>query len=395
MREYVKFFADKRFLSALLVLFTFEFCLQIGGYKPFLKKNSYAANVNRITAHAVKSRSELDPDILILGTSVAFEGLSVRILNEILAETGYKVQTLAIPGSELIVQDQVLDNYLEEFPKAKVILHVMEAGMPWVDRDVLVLPTLAMLSELGNFKAIPVAKDFEYRIEWQDVGYLSFKSIAYRRDMNDFLYEPQERIKFLGREWRTPNTNPWDYDNPHPETVAAYKVRTIDECIEKTGPHNQDPIPEGSSERHKKMLYDTCALSKSTPTDTGSTPETERYFRRLSQIYKKIPQDRIRIVHVFAPYSEIIYHFGKSNRMPHWTQELNRVTQTTLGYPQADIINLESLLDGDDNGKYCFDLIHLNRPGMEIFSKALGDILKKRIQEGTLFHPNLPKNQQP
>lgn len=385
MKEYILFFTDKRFLSALLILFCFEICLQVGAYKPFLKKNSYAANVNRIANHAIQMKQVLDPDIIIIGTSVAFEGLSVRIMNEVLQETGLKVQTLAIPGSELIVQDQVIESYLNQFPNVKLILHIMEPGMPWVDRDALVLPTLAMLSELGNFHAISTINEFEYNATWQDYAYLLLKSIAYRRDMQDFLSEPQERIKFLGREWREPNTEQWDYDNPHLESIAPYNVGSIQECIDKTNPGNTDPIPKGSSERHKKMLYDTCALSLDTPNEAGSTPATERYFRRLEKIYQKIDSNSIHLIHVFAPYSEIIKHFGGERRMPLWQSELDRVTQATLGYNNADIINLENILDGRDNNKYCFDLIHLNRPGMEIFSHKLATILKKRYNEGSLF----------
>lgn len=384
-KEYILFFKDKRLWVVILVLFIFELLLQLGFYKPFLKKNSYAANVNRITGHAVKMKHQLDPDILILGTSVAFEGLSVRILNEILEETGLKVQSLAIPGSELVVQYRVVERFLKEFPKTKLILHVMEAGMPWVDRNELVLPTLAMLSELGNFQAIPTVYDFEYIVTPQDLGYLIFKSIAYRRDMKDFLSEPHERIKFLGREWKEPNTKPWDYENHHTETVSAYNVRTVDECLEKTNPNNRDPIPTGSTERHKKMLYDTCKLSKDTTDETGKTERTDRYFRRMAKIYQLIPKEKIKVIHVFAPYSEIIYHFGKERRMPIWKEELNRVTKEVLGYNQADIIDLESLLDGPNNGDFCFDLIHLNQRGMEVFSKALGEILKKRYEKGDLF----------
>ncbi len=388
LKEYIAFFSDRRFLAAILVLLVWEFLLQMGCYKPFLKKNSYAANVNRITSHAVKMRNRLDPDILILGTSVAFEGLSVRILNEVLEDTGLKVQTLAIPGSELVVQHQVVERYLNQFPKTRVVLHVMEAGMPWVDREELVLPTLAMLSELGNFRAIQVVHDFRYQVGWEDWTYLIFKSIAYRRDLKDFFAEPHERIKFLGREWKEPNQNPWEYENTHEETVSAYKVKTIHECIEKTRPDNKEPIPKGSTERHKKMLYDTCVLSKSTTQEKGKTERTDRYFSRLSKIYEKIPKDRIKVVHVFAPYSELIYHFGKENRMPVWKEELNRVTRSVLGYSQADIIDLESLLDGEDNGDYCFDLIHLNRFGMEKFSLALGKILRERYLNGELFLKN-------
>lgn len=47
--------------------------MQFGCYKPFIKRNSYAANVNRITEHILDHQSELDPDILIVGTSLAMK----------------------------------------------------------------------------------------------------------------------------------------------------------------------------------------------------------------------------------------------------------------------------------------------------------------------------------
>lgn len=379
MKEYIKFILDFRLLVVIIVLFLFEFCLQMGMYKPFLKKNSYAANVNRITKHALDSKDVLDPDILILGTSVAFEGLSVRILNEKLNSTGYKVQTLAIPGSELVVQHQVLKENILKFPNLIAIIHVMEPGMPWVDRDELILPTLAMLSEVNHFDAIRTIDEFEYKYNWQDISYLLFKSIAYRRDLNDFLSEPQERIKFMGREMRSPNLNPWDYDNKHTESISAYGINNLEECLKKVNPANNQPIPFGSDKRHKKMLYDTCTLSMVTTLENNETPRTQRYFRRLSKMYGLIPKDKIKVIHVFAPYSEIISNFGRESRRPLWEKELNHVTKSILGYDKAEIINLENLLDGADNGKYCFDLIHLNQFGTEKFSNKLGEVLLKRF----------------
>lgn len=383
MKEYIKFILDKRLLIVFLVLCSFELCLQLGVYQPLLKKNSYAANVYRITSHAKQSRDQLDPDILILGTSVAFEGLSVRILNEKLSSLGYKVQSLAIPGSELVVQYEVLKENLKVYPNVKTIIHVMEPGMPWVDRDELILPTLAMLSETNNFDSINTIQDFEYKVGWQDNMYLAFKSIAYRRDIKDFLSEPQERIKYIGRDIRDPNTDPWDYDNDHTESIDAYKISNLDECMKKVNPANNEPIPSGSDKRHKKMLFDTCALSVVTTLENGETESTRRYFRRLTKMYELIPKDKIKVLHVFAPYSQIISEFGRESRRPLWERELNSVMQNVFKQ-EADVINLERLLDGPDNGKYCFDLIHLNQQGKEKFSNELGDILFKRIKENKL-----------
>jgi sugar phosphate isomerase/epimerase len=100
-------------------------------------------------------------------------------------------------------------------------------------------------------------------------------------------------------------------------------------------------------------------------------------------MYELIPKDKIKVLHVFAPYSQIISEFGRESRRPLWERELNSVMQNVFKQ-EADVINLERLLDGPDNGKYCFDLIHLNQQGKEKFSNELGDILFKRIKENKL-----------
>ena len=104
MKEYLKFFLDKSFLSALIIIFLIEGSFQLGCYKNFLKKNSYASNVTRITDHALSKKNELDPDILILGTSLAYEGISMRLLNEKLTSLNLKAQTIAILSSRKSVR---------------------------------------------------------------------------------------------------------------------------------------------------------------------------------------------------------------------------------------------------------------------------------------------------
>ncbi|MCX7998933.1 MAG: SGNH/GDSL hydrolase family protein, partial [Leptospiraceae bacterium] len=114
-REFSKFYKDKRFYVPVLILVCFELLLQTGIMKPFLKKNSYAANVNRILNHVLEKQKEHDPQVLILGTSVAYQGLSPRILQEYWTPLGLKIQSIAIPGSELIVQDLASQKVLHSF----------------------------------------------------------------------------------------------------------------------------------------------------------------------------------------------------------------------------------------------------------------------------------------
>jgi hypothetical protein len=56
MTEFNKFYKDKRFFFPILAFLMFELILESGIYTPFLKKNSYAANINRITNHVISKK---------------------------------------------------------------------------------------------------------------------------------------------------------------------------------------------------------------------------------------------------------------------------------------------------------------------------------------------------
>jgi hypothetical protein len=162
MTEFNKFYKDKRFYFPILAFLLFELILETGIYTSLLKKNSYAANINRITNHVISKKQIHDPDILILGTSVAYQGLSTRILQEKINATGLKIQSIAIPGSELIVQHLVSEKLLKEFPNVKLLIYVGEVTMPWVSQTGLGLPTLAMISEFSRVDVVPLLNEFEY-----------------------------------------------------------------------------------------------------------------------------------------------------------------------------------------------------------------------------------------
>ncbi|TGL62551.1 hypothetical protein [Leptospira jelokensis] len=374
-KETLLFLQDKKIITVVLFLFVFETILQLGAYKSYLKKNSYASNINRVTEHVTSHKNELNPNILIVGTSVAFEGISVRILNEKLAPLGWKTQSIAIRGSELIVQHRILEEYLDEFPDVKIILHVMEPGMPWVDRKNAVEPTLAMLSELGNFKAIPSLHEFEYELDVSNYLFLLFKSIAYRKDMSDLIINFNERIKSISRTSKNPNLNPWDYENDHPESIDEYNLTSVDDCLNRLALHLPIDIPKGSNQDHRRMLYETCNVAAVVPKDTGKTESTERYFRRLTKMYEFIGKRKIHIYNIFAPYSDVIRKTNDENRMKVWYDGL---TNALKANQSLDAIDLQDSL-GEKNGEYCFDLIHLNEKGMIQFSNVLAKELEKKL----------------
>jgi len=376
LKELKAFLLDKRLLLALGVILFVEILFQSGVYKPLLKKNSYAANINRVTEHVLNNRKTLDPDILIVGTSVAFEGLSVRILNEQLQDKGWKVQSIAIRGSELVVQHRILEKYLDEFKNVKYVLHILEPGMAWVDRTETIDPTLAMLSELGNFRAISLIKEFEYTPDRSSYLYLALKTVTYRKDLGDLFINFNERMKAISRRNKSPNLNPWDYENETIESLGPYQIENIEDCLTKTNPGSKFPLPKESNADHKRMIFETCTVANSVPKSSKETENTERYFRRLQKMYELIGKRNIHIIDIFAPYSNAIRTFNDSDRTAVWEKGLGFALAP---YQKLDQIDMQDSLGKGDNGKYCFDLIHLNRSGMENFSLALSKELAARL----------------
>jgi len=401
MTEFNKFYKDKRFLLPIVILLAFEVFLELGFYTPYLKKNSYAANINRISNHVITQKETHNPDILVLGTSVAYEGLSPKILQDVIEPTGLKIQSIAIPGSELIVQHMVSKKLLKEFPNVKYLIYIGEVTMPWVSQTGLGLPTLAMISEFPRTEVIPLLKEFEYESTFKvpvlekefsthygfsDMSYVLFKTIAYRRDINDLILDPGKRIKYIVRDRTNPNTNFYYYENEHPERMSSYDFQDLNDCVDKTRDFNNPPFPENSNIEHKKAIFDTCALSIHTINHlepamiapTADTVLTNLYFKRLSYVFDNYIKRDIKVLTVFAPYSYTMGKIGGKPKMDVWNKEI----ASLLKDHSRGILNLQDLFDGGDSNRYCYDTIHLNKDGMELFSRALGEHILKEIKEG-------------
>lgn len=384
MQEYIKFFKDKSVLTSLLVLFLMEFSMQFGCYKPFLKKNSYASNVNRISDHVISNVDKLDPDILILGTSLAYQGLSVPILNEKLKSVNLKVQSIAIPGGELIVQGLMLEKVLKVFKNVKYIIHVNEAEMPWINQKSPSNATLAMVSEFNRKRAIEKLFEDDYEVSYPEISYILFRFIAYRRDIADLLLNPNRRIKDFGRERKRKkaNKNPYEYENQYMESLALYNFKNLDECLKISTPFS--PIAPGSNEFHRNALFKTCNLANESSLPLEKNELTQIYALRLGNLYTYIRKKNIRIINVFQPLPFYLEFVNYPKRIKFWQKEFSHILKDNK------MINLLHLIPKEKNPKYYYDLIHLNRKGMVIFSKELGDILLGYFQNNT---PNKTKEE--
>jgi hypothetical protein len=107
------------------------------------------------------------------------------------------------------------------------------------------------------------------------------------------------------------------------------------------------------------------------------TPETELYFKRLSYIYSHIREKDIKIINIFAPYSNIIDNqLGGAGRVQVWKEELAKINP-----PNPVVVDFRNIFDGKNGDEYCYDVIHLNHNGAVLFSESLGEYLKNNLNE--------------
>lgn len=372
LKEYLKFLKNPAILRSLVIILVIEIILQLGCYRKFLKRNSYAANINRILDHVISKKNEMDPNVLIVGTSLAYQGLSVPLLNERLSGIGLKVQSIAIPGSELVVQELALEKVLLHFKKIRYIIHVNEAELPWsTDRRPLE-PTMAMVSELDRVSALRKLYEYNYDVRLPDLFFLYFRLVAYRNDFGDLVLNPDKRIKAYGRERILQNSNFYEYDNQKSESLDLYDFKNIKECLEKTSSSSE--VKKGSDSFHKHSIFKTCEQAEIFGASFSKTDETELYFKRLNHLYQFAKKNDIIIINVFQPMPYYLDFIDYPTRIEFWKEHY----RDNLG---NHILNLNSIISSEESPKYFYDLIHLNRKGKEIFSNSLADsilLLKKR-----------------
>jgi len=368
MRELRKYLSDIRFLLPAAFLLLFELFMQSGLYAFLLEPKSYAENVNSVV-RAIR-RSKLKPNVLVLGTSVAYQGINLPLLNRLVNPYGLVVQSGATEGAMLITQHMIFKTVKPVLPDLKLIIHVSEVTFPWTVRDTIDEPNLSMLAQLNRKDAIDLLKKYEYKLTSHEYSYLLIRSIAYRRDMRDFVLSPLDRLKRIGRKWNEPYSD-FPYENRNPYGMDAYPAKTLAECIAiaKKGVSEFDQNGKRITDRmHRESVWKTCELGKYDPMkERGGEQWKDLYFRQFRIFLNELEKDRLKVVTVFPPYSSLIHDLNAKGRSLVWEKKLKEIH----GDAPYFVFDLRDSLDGPENSSYYYDTIHLNRRGSLKFTEHL------------------------
>ncbi len=370
MKEYILFFKQKPILAFLGFVVGLEFFLQSGCYKSLLKPQSYAANANRITQNAIAKKDKLNPDILVVGTSLAQEGVLLSSFNDALVPIGKKVASIAIPGSETLAQNLATEKVFPKLEKVKVVIHIVELERPWADEQWLESVNLPMIAEFDKFLAYSLVKKYEYDFSFKDLSFLLFKSIAYRKDIGDFLLNPPKRIKSVQRANKKQMDSLYFYENEYTENIALYNLSSLKECLEKTSPENRDPPAKDSSLPHKKAINDTCKLMTTSKVSNKETITSAQYFKRLKLFYDSIRNRKINVVSVFSPTNRLAVFPEREVRFELWRKRLKEIGVD-------EIFELQDMFPEKEGDKYFYDLFHMNKDGAKIFTEELSKSVLK------------------
>lgn len=376
MKIYIQFFKDRSLLTALFVLLCIEMILQTGVYKSVLKKNSYASNVNRITDHPISQKKNLEPNILIVGTSIAYEGISLTLLNEKLKPHGYAAQSVAVPGADLMVQDLSLRKNLEHFPGIKYILHINEIQMPWVvNQKYPSDAALSMISEFNKTDALKKLSEDEYHLGPYQIVYVLSRLFAYRKDLGEFFLGPDKRLKDAGKMRKEKKeAGLYSYENKYTPSMSLYSFSNLNECIKVTSVGSK--IPAGSDDYHRDAIFRTCTLAKAANLPLEKNENTELYKKRLKNMYKYSLEKGIKVINVFPPLPVYLDEDSLPERIRFWKNEYSDILSSPL-------LDLSGSIPRSGNSDYYYDMIHLNRKGMEKFTYSIADsFIEQIIKQG-------------
>ena len=122
-----------------------------------------------------------------------------------------------------------------------------------------------------------------------------------------------------------------------------------------------------------KSNRSTCSLASRIPVDDPGAPEwTSLFFHRLSIMYGEFKRDDVKVITLFAPYSDMMPVREEQDPMDVWRSELQRIQRGN-----ATIVDMRDALDGPENAGYFYDILHLNKYGAEEFTYLLAERLRE------------------
>ena len=379
---------DPRILIPPALIILLELFLRTGLYEPFLKPKSSARNVLNVVTVAQNSR--VNPEMMVLGTSVAFQAVRLPYLNRLLENEGLVVQSGACESARLVTQ-HLIYRELKDKPSLKTILHIVDPIFPWtVTRKPdphnlsMALQFREQSATLQLFKAYGIQLGASQRRAFQ------IRLLAYQKDLRDGLLNLPGRIKSLSRA-AGKGRGDFYYVNNNEYIFSGYRTESPRACVEsvsrlprtlredKSGDIFDRQGRKVSDTYHRQTVGRTCeVVAQDYTLRPGSEFFENLFFERLAQFYAEIRGNGHKIITVFPPYAPVARGMNSDRIIDVWRKRLNADPRLRPEH----ILDLRDAINTETPERYYSDALHLNRHGAGIFTEALARKLKTLRRPG-------------
>lgn len=386
-----RFLKSRVFLIPVSIIVLLELFLRSGLYEPLLKPESFAYNATRI--RRVVKGSSLHPNVLILGTSVAYQGILTPELNRSASADGFVFQNAATQGAMIETQHAVFRDVAPALKDLRWIVHVAEVNFPWQTRYELEPANRTMLAQFPLSDTLALMRRDRVDLSSRDYAFFYLRTLTFQGDLRDFVLNPPRRFKAIARQEKVTLPD-YVYLNRNRYAVSAYG-HSAEECAKNARdgiPPKNEAGEQITDEPHRTAVLDTCRMAGDDHMKKpGGTAWKSVFFHRLREMHRDARQSGLRVVTVFAPYSDLVPYTREEARLDIWKQELN-----SDGDYFPEILDLRHALDGPDNLDLFYDTIHLNRPGAERFTAEFQKVVVAYLHraEGSR-RQNLPGRDRP
>lgn len=338
-------------LASVLAFAAIEAGVFHTGLYPWILSPDGSAGYLETLLRNERERPKAGPQVLGIGDSRML--MLPRLANEHTPETGYTFGTIAAAGSSPRCWYYMLRDTDPTGNLYSAIVLAVESyddAEQWgdqadADADLSYLIARLRLSDLWEF-----SRSYDdRRQQWKAARGILFKGLVYKRDFEDLLLHPSNRIRDVKLSRRDSFSWFYGYTGP-PDTLSAFHVDW--EAKTLSAPPGADP---------DRIQGLKARLLLPLPPDTGVQSRYLKYW--LGKIYEHYRGSPTRLIFLRLPRGG----FVRPDQPPY---NPHSSVRELAAHPNVTLID-EHFFDSLEKPEFFRDELHLNGPGMDRFSIML------------------------
>jgi hypothetical protein len=339
-------------LGALLSFTALELSIfHTNVYPSFLNPASPAGTFESTLYNELHRQKDGPNQVLCIGHSRM--GLMPRVANELMPETGYTFASVAVAGTQprdwyYMLRDA--DPAPGRYAAVVITLDDYDDDETWEDLADRELDTRLIIARLRLADLLEYPSSFRtWQRKWQAFRSILFKGSAYSRDFQDFVTHPKARIESAIQVRRDSHTWVYDYVGTS-QTMLDVSVDWATRSVRAPPDRTADQLRD----------Y-TIIMVQPFPAFSG---KMSKYMHQwLGKIYQRYRGSRTRLIFVRVPRGI----FVRPDLPP--TNPNSAVRELAL-QPGVTLID-EHAFDFLEHPQFFWDQVHLNQPGVDLFSRQL------------------------